>query len=172
MRPGLASWRDWGALSPERQSATVRWYNSATMRHDRYRCVFIDWHGTLSTARLWGHRPDLAPLAAPLFASTGDLQALLLPWLRGALTSEAVVRALAEAGGVAYAPALREFIVGCRRMALVSDAVPPLIAKLRGHRARVVIATDNTDAFVRWTVPSLGLDRLCDAILCSSDWAR
>jgi len=138
-----------------------------TMRH--YRCVFIDWHGTLSTDRLWGHHPGFAALAAPLFAPTGDLAALLLPWLRGALASEAVVRALAEAGGVAYAPALREFIVGCRRMALVSAEISGLIAALRGRGVTVAIATDNTDAFVRWTVPSLGLERLFDAILCSSD---
>ncbi len=147
----------------------VRWYNPAMMRHDRYRCVFLDWHGTLSTDRLWGHHPGFAALAAPLFAPTGDLAALLLPWLRGALASEAVVRALAEAGGVAYAPALREFIVGCRRTALVSAEIPPLIAALRGRGVTVAIATDNTDAFARWTVPSLGLGRLVDAILCSSD---
>lgn len=80
---------------------------------------------------------------------------------------EAIVRALAAAGGIAYAPALRGFIVGCRRMKPVSDAVPRLIAVRAGGKS--VSATDNTAAFVRRTVPHLALSRWCDAILPSSN---
>jgi FMN phosphatase YigB (HAD superfamily) len=141
---------------------------SATTHHP-YRCVFIDWHGTLSTSLFWGHRPDLAPLSALLFAPDGQHRDLIEPWMRGALTSEVVLRLIACDANVAYDVALNELIASCRGMVLVAEEVLDLVGFLRAQGTKVVIATDNMDTFCRWTVPSLGLDRHFDAILCSAE---
>lgn len=133
-----------------------------------YRCVFIDWHGTLSHSRFWEDQSDLAPLAQALFSPVGPCRKLLEPWMRGALTSEEVVRTVASATGIDYEVALDSLIASCQRM-IVPAAVFEAIASLRKQGIKVVIATDNMDTFWRWTVPSLGLEQRFDAILSSAE---
>jgi FMN phosphatase YigB (HAD superfamily) len=54
-------------------------------------------------------------------------------------------------------------------MKLISDEVHNLILGIKAKGIRVAIATNNTDSFTRWTVPSLGLDVLFDNVLNSFD---
>lgn len=133
-----------------------------------YRCVFIDWHGTLSHSLFWEHRDDLAPLRAALFAPDGSHSNLVVPWCRGALTSEEVIATVAATTGIDPAMALRELEASCRRM-IIPAAALAAVAALRTRGTFVAIATDNMDAFGRWTVPSLGLARQFDAILNSAE---
>src|SRR5262245_33574264 len=110
-----------------------------------YRCIFIDWHGTLSISLFWGHRPDLAPPSTSLFSPDGQHRGMVEPWMRGALTSEEVVRLVAQDAAVAHEVALSELIASCRAMVLVAADILDLVASLREQGTKVVIATDNMD---------------------------
>lgn len=139
-----------------------------------YKCVFIDWHNTLSASRFWGHLEEAAPEGRQLFRRIevslyGNLTGLLVPWMRGGLTTEDVMGAIARDAGLDYDLVLREFIVGCRRMRFVDAAIIGLVLAIKARGRRVVIATDNMDSFARWTTPSLGLADLFDDILSSAE---
>lgn len=113
-----------------------------------YRCVFVDWHNTLSVSRFWGHLEGGTPEERRLFrrieaALYGKLGDLLTPWMRGGLTTEGVMRAVAREAGLDDGLVLREFIVGCERMRFADAAIPDLVLALRASGRRVVIATDN-----------------------------
>lgn len=139
-----------------------------------YRSLFIDWHNTLSTSLFWGHLQDpvhpqhhLFPLLQPLPPAIH--QALFTPWMRGNVTSEEVIHAMSEQLRLDYELIWREFICGCQRMQLLSQEIPSLITHIRAQGVKVVIATNNTDSFSRWTVPSLQLLEVFDAILNSAE---
>lgn len=104
-----------------------------------------------------------------LFQSSGRVSTILEPWMRGELTSEDIVHILCQEQKLDPGIVLHELMVSCQRMQFVSQEVPHYVSNLRAKGIQVVIATDNMDTFQRWTVPSLQLDTLFDAILCSSD---
>lgn len=140
----------------------------------KYRCIFVDWHNTLSQSLFWDHleaggsvsRQLCARLRSSLF---GRRRELLNPWMRGTLSTEAVMEIIAEDTGLPSDLILTEFIAGCQQMAFDSPDIPALVGTLRADGCRVVIATDNMDCFLRWTVPSLGLTDIFDDILCSAE---
>ncbi len=139
-----------------------------------YRCVFVDWHSTLSVSRFWGHLEGGTPEERRLFrrieaALYGNLGELLVPWMRGGLTTEEVMRAVAREEGLDDGLVLREFVAGCERRRFIDAAIPDLVLALRASGRRVVIATDNMDSFARWTAPRLGLAAIFDAILNSAE---
>src|SRR3954447_879072 len=112
-------------------------------RVSRYRCIFIDWHNTLSTSLFWGHLATGSPteqhLCARLRAALyGPASESIVPWMRGALVTEAVMQAVADDTGVRYGLVLAEFIAGCQQMVLVSPAIPALVGALRERGCRVV----------------------------------
>ncbi len=141
-----------------------------------YKCLFVDWHLTLSTSGFWQQfSPPQHPqhalfttMQAKLFAPA-QAQAWVIPWMRGVLSSEEVIDGVCQGTAISPAFALEALRVSCQQMRPVSDAVPQMIADLRSRGLKVVIATDNMDTFPRWTVPSLRLGTLFDDMLCSSD---
>ena len=140
----------------------------------RYKCLFVDWHLTLSTSVFWEQFSDpahpqhrlFAFMQSALFAPAG-VEIWLLPWMRGAFTSEAVVQGVCRGTDLDPFFALQELQTSCQQMRLVSEAVPQYVADLRAKGLRVVIATDNMDTFHRWTVPGLRLHTLFDDMLNS-----
>ncbi len=139
-----------------------------------YKNLFIDWHNTLSTSLFWGHLQDPAHTHHHLFRILQPLppeihQALFTPWMRGRVTSEEVIQAMSEKLSLDYHLIWQEFIRGCQSMQLLSEEIPLLISQIRAKGVKVVIATNNTDSFSRWTVPSLKLHEVFDAILNSAD---
>ncbi|GHO68388.1 hypothetical protein KSC_072800 [Ktedonobacter sp. SOSP1-52] len=145
------------------------------MKH--LKCLFLDWHNTLSTSLFWGHLSDpshishqmMGLITSYLFQSSGRVSTILEPWMRGELTSEDIVHILCQEQKLDPGIVLHELMVSCQRMQFVSQEVPHYVSNLRAKGIQVVIATDNMDTFQRWTVPNLQLDTLFDAILCSSD---
>ena len=139
-----------------------------------YKCLFVDWHLTLSNSVFWEHLsnptyphyPIFDYMQAALFQSSAPGR-WLLPWLRGALTSEEVIANVCQGTAFDQALVLAELIVSCQQMRLASEAIPALLSRLRAKGLKVVIATDNMDTFQRWTVPSLRLYELVDDILSS-----
>lgn len=133
--------------------------------------VFLDWYNTLSSSLYWGHLAATDPaqhlaLGLALFETNAHL---LVPWMLGQLTSEQVLDHVAATTGFSAKWVLREFVAGCERMTFVAPEVPSLVAQLRHTGVKVVIATDNMDAFSRWTVPALNLNTLFDGILNSCE---
>jgi FMN phosphatase YigB (HAD superfamily) len=89
--------------------------------------------------------------------------------MKGSVTSEEVIYAMSEKLSLEYHLVWQEFIRGCQSMQLVSEEIISLISQIRAMGVKVVIATNNTDSFSRWTVPSLKLHEVFDAILNSAD---
>ena len=149
-------------------------YESSASPMTPYKCLFVDWHLTLSVSVFWEefrnqehpqHRL-FAFMQSALFTPSG-MQRWLRPWMRGAFTSEDVMVGICR--GTAFDPdfALQALQSSCQQMRLVSEAIPHCVRDLQAKGLRVVIATDNMDTFHRWTVPSLQLDALFDDILNS-----
>ena len=139
-----------------------------------YKSLFIDWHNTLSISLFWGHLQDPVQTHHHLFRVLQPLppdihQTLFTPWMRGQVTSEEVIQAMAKQLSLDYELIWQEFIRGCQSMQLLSEEIPSLISQIRAKGTKVVIATNNTDSFSRWTVPSLQLHEIFDAILNSAD---
>jgi FMN phosphatase YigB (HAD superfamily) len=144
---------------------------------EKLRTVFLDWNGTLSVSRFWGHlqEPDhelshvFPRIEATLFKPKSSLWYVHEPWMRAQMNSEDVVELLAKEIKLEPEKVLQELILSCQNMQFVSDQVPALVNKIRGKGLIVVIATDNMDSFNRWTVPAMGLDEIFDDILVSYD---
>ena len=139
-----------------------------------YKCLFVDWHLTLSNSVFWEqfshpahpHSSLFAFMQSTLFTPAGA-RTWVIPWMRGQYTSEDVLAGVCDSAGIQPTSALQALQASCQQMRLVSEAIPHYVAGLRAKGLKVVIATDNMDTFQRWTVPSLRLDELFDDILCS-----
>jgi len=94
---------------------------------------------------------------------------LLEPWMRGYLTSEEVINVICQNTGLDFGTVLHELMLSCQQMNFVSQEIPAYVSSIRAKGIKVVVATDNMDTFVRWTVPSLQLRDMFDDILCSSE---
>jgi FMN phosphatase YigB (HAD superfamily) len=137
-----------------------------------YKFVFVDWYKTLSRSVFWEQLKNdvhpyhsvFEPIQQVLLAESSDV---INRWMRGQLTSETVVRHLGEALHCNPDILLKELIVSCQNMRLMSESSLNLISELRKTGVKVVIATDNMDTFHRWTIPSLRLANHFDAILSS-----
>lgn len=149
-------------------------YESSASPMKPYKCLFIDWHQTLSVSVFWEHLRDqehpqhhlFTFMQSALFTPSG-VQMWLRPWMRGAFTCEEVIVGICRGTEIDPVFALHALRSSCQQMRLVSEAIPHCIRDLQAKGLRVVIATDNMDTFHRWTVPSLHVDALFDDILSS-----
>lgn len=134
----------------------------------KYKIVFLDWYGTLSVSRFWGHLEDriTSKIESSLF---GNLKPIIDPWMRGKHKSEDIIKELSDDTSLPYQMLLSEFIKSCENMKFVSEDIEGLVRKLRKKGTRVVIATDNMDSFTRWTIPAMNLQNIFDGILNSHD---
>ena len=141
-------------------------------RKKKYKVVFIDWNGTISGSKFWGHLEDHLHPSSHLFPKIestlfGELRYLIKPWMRGETTTEDVISKVSDKAGLEYGTILNEFVESCRSMELATDKLYDLVKKLQQAGTKVVIATDNMDSFPRWTVPSMKLNEIFDDILDS-----
>jgi len=135
------------------------------------RVVFVDWYKTLSTSRFWQQRPgcrltpeDSARVESWVFGRAE----LLRQWMLGEVASEDVCALAAGRLGLAAADVLADLEHNCRRMEFDDPSVVDALRAIRVQGIKVVLATDNMDAFCRWTVPALHLGDMFDAILDSA----
>lgn len=131
--------------------------------------VFIDWSGTLSRSKFWGH---LEKTNTNLFTRIENNLfkkniGLIKPWMKADTSSEDVVKQISEEIQIDYDLVLKEFIVGCEHMEFVSPKVPRLIKRIQSNRIKVYIASNNMDSFDRWTAPYMNLHGLFDGIVNS-----
>ncbi len=132
----------------------------------KYKVAFLDWYGTLSISKFWGHLDTdiINKIDASLF---GKLKPMIDPWMRGEYASEDVVNELALDTGLPEQMLLNELIRSCKSMQFVEKDTNDLVRKLRNRGTKVVIATDNMDSFTRWTAPAMRLHDIFDGILNS-----
>lgn len=138
----------------------------------KYKVIFLDWNGTLSSSKFWGHLENEGYPNSYLFpiienSLFGNLRHLINPWMRGIKTSEEIINEISADSKLDYDLIFREFVIGCKKMKLVSHEVEKMINFFRKKGIKMIIATDNMDSFSRWTVPSLKLKNLFDNILDS-----
>jgi FMN phosphatase YigB (HAD superfamily) len=136
------------------------------------KATFIDWHNTLSTGRFWAHRSDSRLSATDLqeverfvFGSPS----LTRVWMTGVLGAEQVCRIAAKNLGLPSDDILADLKTSCEAMELYDPLVVEPIRALGERGVKTVIATDNMDAFTRWTVPVLNLDAIFEQVLNSAD---
>lgn len=130
--------------------------------------VFVDWDGTLSWSRYWESllktNDTLAKVVSDFFAFEKDMEAR---WMRGGLKSEDINKLISQRSGLSEDFLWRTFIFDCQKMK-VDPEVISLIKKLK-EKYIVILVTGNMDCFSRFTVPALGLDKVFDKIINSSD---
>ena len=132
----------------------------------KYKVVFIDWYGTLSVSKFWGHL-DIEMLNIIENSLFGNLRDFINPWMKGEYTSEDIVRMFAKETGLSHKRLMKELVYSAQNMKFISGDIKDLVLKLRENGTKVVIATDNMDSFVRWTVPALELKNIFDDVLDS-----
>ena len=135
------------------------------------RVVFVDWYKTLSTSLFWQQSPGCR-LSAADSARAGSYvfsrAELVRQWMRGAVAAEDVCTLTAGILGLAAADLLSDLEHSCRCFEFDDPASVDALRAIRAQGIKVVLATDNMDAFSRWTVPALHLGDMFDAILDSA----
>jgi len=133
--------------------------------------VFADWYKTLSASLFWQQQPgcrlsaaDSGKVESYIF-SRGDL---LRSWMLGCATAEDVCSQAAGDLGLAAADLLADLEHSCCTMEYYDPGSVEALRAVRKQGIKVVLATDNMDAFTRWTVPALQLNGIFDAILDSA----
>jgi FMN phosphatase YigB (HAD superfamily) len=87
--------------------------------------------------------------------------------MRGEYTAEDITHRIGKDIDVSADELLTGLRKSCEQMKLFNKQIIPAIKSLRRSGVKVVLATDNMDTFMRWTVPALKLKRHFDAILDS-----
>ena len=137
--------------------------------------VLVDWYGTLSISRFFEHwgAPDhprrglFDSLQAWWFDAAS--QPFLDEWLTGARTCDDFVGAMADHLDLPPGEVEAELLEGFRHWSLLEPETRPLLAALREAGVKVVLATENVDACIRWALPALGLEGSFDAVLSSHE---
>lgn len=143
-------------------------------KNKRYRVIFFDWNKTLSNSLFWEQlenpeheRHDWSNnISTYLFRDNKDL---VNDWMRGLMSDRDVVEKIASHFNYSPEILLEDLAKSCRNMRLVSDEILHLVQKLRENGTICVIATDNMDTFMKYTVPALRLGKYFDDFLVSFD---
>jgi FMN phosphatase YigB (HAD superfamily) len=136
--------------------------------------LFIDWGQTLSISRFWS---QLSEANHPyhyyheiiidwLFNKNCQL---VEQWMLGAVTAEQVCHELALKNGLNQSVIFKTLQESCQQMSLCFPELPKIVSQIKQKGLKVVIATDNMDTFRRFTIKSLGLDKIFDDFLISCE---
>jgi len=143
----------------------------------QYRTIFFDWNKTLSNSLFWEQlgNPEHerhswnADISRYLFKENRHL---IFEWMKGVIDARQIVGKISSRYGYSADILLEDLAESCRNMQFASDEVLPLIQKLRENGVRCVIATDNMDTFMKYTVPGMELEQYFDGFLSSFDLRR
>ena len=143
----------------------------------QYQTIFFDWNKTLSNSLFWEQlgNPEHerhgwnADISHYLFQENRHL---ISEWMKGVIDARGIVEKISSRYGYSADILLEDLAESCRNMQFVSDEVLPLTQKLRKTGVRCVIATDNMDTFMKYTVPGMELEQYFDGFLSSFDLKR
>ncbi len=92
--------------------------------------IFIDWNGTLSDSKFWGHlqgSPQYNLIENSLFK---HLKHLIGPWMRGNFSTEEIIEKISENTKLNQEFLLGEFIISCQNM-IVPKSIFQQVKELR-----------------------------------------
>lgn len=138
------------------------------------KCIFFDWNKTLSFSLFWS---QLSSSTHPLHSLHSqiikylfiDNKHLINPWMRGEYSSEDISRLIGSALEADSKQIFSELKRSCENMEFSDPLLPSLISRIRAKGIKAVIATDNMDTFVRFTMPAMNLKSMFDDFLVSSE---
>jgi FMN phosphatase YigB (HAD superfamily) len=130
--------------------------------------IFIDWDGTLSWSKYWESLlktdTNFEKVVNDFFTNEKKMEAL---WMRGKIKSENINKLISKRSNLSEELLWEIFVFDCQNMK-INPYVISLIQKLK-EKYTIILVTGNMDCFSRFTVPALGLDRIFDHIINSSD---
>ena len=139
-------------------------------RLKKLKVVFIDWHKTLCSATFFH---DLQKLDYEVFHYLENRLFEEMPiqgfidWMIGKITKNEIAHYLAS--NTLSAEDILIFLKrSCEKMHFDRKDFLKWIRKIRKKGKKVVVATDNVDVFMEYTVPALKLYHNFDDVLCSS----
>lgn len=138
------------------------------------KCIFFDWYKTLSFSLFWS---QLSSSSHPLHNLSSqitqflfiDNKQLVNSWMRGEYSAEDISHLIGDALSADPKAIFSELQHSCENMEWSDSQLPSLIRKIRAKGIMAVVATDNMDTFMRFTVPSMNLRNMFDDFLVSSE---
>lgn len=136
----------------------------------RIKVVFVDWHKTLCSRVFFQfikrrNKKLFDKLEHRLFDEMPLYK--FIDWMKGKLTKEDILKEICQ-DDLNVSEISKLFQMSCEKMKLDRPDYKKWIKRLREKGKKVVIATDNVDAFEEFTVPAQKLNKYFDDILCSS----
>lgn len=136
--------------------------------------LFIDWHKTLSYSFFWSQLTDKNHphnnyheiITQWLFKKNSHI---IEKWMRGLLSSNQICQQLAIENNLDQKIIFDTLKESAENMQLCSPEIIKIIEDLRLRGIKTIIATDNMDTFRKFTIPSLGLNKIFDDFLISSE---
>ncbi|WKZ24849.1 MAG: hypothetical protein QY321_00215 [Patescibacteria group bacterium] len=136
--------------------------------------LFVDWHKTLSHSFFWSQLSDKNHpynnyhqiIDQWLFKKNSTL---VEKWMLGFFTAEQICQKISVENNLNEKIIYYTLKESCENMQLCSKEIIGIINKLRKTGIKVIIATDNMDTFRRFTIKKLGLDKIFDDFLISSE---
>ena len=151
---------------------------SFTKSISKPKVVFLDWYKTLSKSLFWEQLSDKnhpfhhlgQKITDWLFVENTDkFTDKLKAWMRGEQSAEEVCSQICQDLGVSFETVFTELVKSSGTMKYCNISLPEIVQQIRSQGRKVVIATDNMDTFMRFTVPALDLQDQYDDILVSSE---
>lgn len=159
---------------------------------NKYKIIFFDWNNTLSNSLFWEQLKDVNHPRYSWYNLINKFlflenKKLIEKWMVGKISHEDVSSKVAnyiiihlkEKGQKHSVDSkLKKEITkiidsdleeSCRKMRFVSEEITELLEKLRRMGKKCVIATDNMDTFIKYTKPSMELEKYFDDFLVSSE---
>ncbi|MDZ7611931.1 MAG: hypothetical protein U5L10_04165 [Candidatus Moranbacteria bacterium] len=141
---------------------------------NQYKTIFFDWNKTLSNSLFWEQLADPnhqrhnwhKDIINFVFVENKHL---IKDWMRAKTNEEEIVDMISERFGYSKELLRKDLEQSCRNMQLVDNEILPLISQIRKKGVECVIATDNMDTFMKYTKPSLSLEKHFDDFLVSFD---
>lgn len=144
------------------------------MPENKPKVLFIDWHKTLSYSFFWS---QLSEKDHPynnyhhiinqwLFEKNIHL---IENWMKGLFNTEQICQKISTENNLNEQIIYNALKESSEKMKLCSPRIVDIIKNIRQQGISVIIATDNMDTFRKFTIKSLGLDKIFDDFLISNE---
>jgi hypothetical protein len=122
--------------------------------------LFLDWNGTLSYDKFWGHletgndleKKNFIKIEKALFS---EMRNLLQSWMKGQINSLEICEKINKKTNISQEYLLAELQKSCENMDLCQPEIEKMLLVINKSIPYIVIATDNMDTFSNWTFPIL-----------------
>ena len=138
----------------------------------KYKVIFFDWYKTLSNSLFWSQLVDRNHkrhswnnnINKFLFVENKEV---VNDWMRGVFDEKYIAKIIFNKFGYSEDKIIEYLADSCRKMEIVDNSVLNIINSIRDKGIKCVIATDNMDTFMKYTKPSLELEKYFDDFLVS-----